>query len=96
MSIAIGVYAASALEGNARLALIAAPIVYVPTVFLMTIFGNVPMNNRLDGLDYRSVEAAAYWREYGVRWTRLNHARTFGSVLTAGLYLIAAIGLVTW
>ncbi len=94
MSIAISVYAASALEGNARLALIAAPIVYVPTVFLMTMFGNVPMNNRLDRLNSRSVEAESYWREYGVKWTRLNHVRTFGSVLTAGLYLIAAISLV--
>lgn len=93
MSIAMGVYAASALEENARLALIAAPIVYVPTVFLMTMFGNVPMNNRLARLDYRSADAKAYWQTYGRDWTRLNHVRTFGSVLTAGLYLIAAIRL---
>ncbi len=94
MSIAIGVYAASALDASARIALIAAPLVFVPTVFLMTIFGNVPMNTRLDRLDHRSSEAAAYWRTYGRNWTRLNHVRAVGSVLTAGLYLTAAISLV--
>jgi len=94
MSIAIGIYATGALNGVARTALVAAPLVYVPTVFLMTMFGNVPMNNRLDRLDHRSTEAAAYWQTYGRDWTRLNHVRTFGSVLTAGLYLIAAISLV--
>ena len=91
MSIAIGIYAVSGLDGAARLALIAAPLVYVPTVFLMTVFGNVPMNNRLERLDYRSTEAATYWQIYGRDWTRLNHVRTFGSILTAGCYLVAAI-----
>ncbi|MEL6919699.1 MAG: anthrone oxygenase family protein [Pseudomonadota bacterium] len=94
MSIAIGIYADSALDGAAKLALIAAPLVYVPTVFLMTVFGNVPMNKRLERLDHRSSEAATYWRTYGRDWTRLNHVRTFGSVLTAGLYLTAAISSV--
>ena len=95
MSVITGVYASGALDGVARTALIAAPLVYVPTVFLMTLFGNVPMNNRLDRLDYRSTEAATYWQTYGRHWTRLNHVRTVGSVLTAGLYLTAAISLVS-
>ena len=94
MSIAFGIYAASVLEGVARLTLIIAPMVYVPSVFLMTMFGNVPMNNRLERLDHRSTEASAYWRIYGRDWTKLNHLRTAGSVLTAGLYLMAAISLV--
>ncbi|MEM9377015.1 MAG: anthrone oxygenase family protein [Pseudomonadota bacterium] len=94
MSIAMGVYAASSVDGAARVALITAPLVYAPTVFLMTVCGNVPMNNRLDQLDHRSANAATYWRTYGRDWTRLNHVRTFGSVLTAGLYLIAAISFV--
>lgn len=94
MSIAIGIYASSDLDGAAKLALIAAPLVYVPTVFLMTLFGNVPMNRQLERLDPHSAEAAIYWQTYGRRWTRLNHVRTFGSVLTAGFYLIAALSLV--
>lgn len=95
LSIAFAVYGVSAIEGPALLALILAPAVYVPSVFLMTLFGNVPMNRRLDSFDPSSPEAAAYWQVYGRRWTRLNHYRTLGSVLTAGLYLLAAITLIS-
>lgn len=88
-------YSLTVFEGAALAALILAPLVYLPSVFLMTIFGNVPMNNRLGSLDHTSPEGHAYWREYGRKWTRLNHARSIGSVLTAGLYTIAAITLIT-
>ncbi|MEO0981740.1 MAG: anthrone oxygenase family protein [Pseudomonadota bacterium] len=94
MSIAIALYALTSLHGTAKVALILAPAVYVPTVFLMTMFGNVPMNNQLERLDPRSADAEAYWRRYGREWTRLNHVRTLGGVLTGGLYLVAAISLV--
>ncbi len=93
ISVAVAVYALMALDGLAATLLVAAACVYVPSVFLMTIIGNVPMNNRLASLDHRSGEAEAYWREYGRKWTRLNHVRTLGSVATASLYFIAAIHL---
>ena len=80
---------------NALVILILAPLVYLPSVFAMTIFGNVPMNNRLESLDYTSAQAGAYWSEYGQKWTRLNHIRSIGSVLTAALYIVAAITLIT-
>jgi len=89
------IYSLTVFEGAALATLILAPLVYVPCVFLMTMLGNVPMNKRLDSLDYSQGQAEAYWREYGQRWTRLNHVRSFGSVLTAGLYIIAAITLIT-
>lgn len=60
----------------------------------MTMFGNVPMNKKLERLDHTSSEAEAYWLEYGRVWTRLNHVRSLGSILTAGLYLIAAVMLI--
>jgi len=82
-------------EGAALVALILAPLVYLPSVFLMTMFGNVPMNNKLEGLDHNSTLGQAYWLQYGRKWTRLNHVRCIGSVLTAGLYIIAAITLIT-
>jgi uncharacterized membrane protein len=72
-----------------------APLVYLPSVFLMTLFGNVPMNTRLDQLDHTSTQGETYWRAHGRRWTRLNHFRSLGCVLTAGLYIIAAVTLVT-
>jgi len=86
-------YALVVFEGAGRVVIVLAALIYVPSVFLMTMKGKVPMNQRLDKLDCLSGEAVRYWSEYGVRWTRLNHIRTLGSILTAGLYLVAAISL---
>lgn len=95
ISVLFAVYALSVFDGLALVAIILAPIIYVPTVFLMTIFGNVPMNEKLARLDHTTSEAASYWTTYGRVWTRLNHVRSFGSVLTAVLYIIAAVALIT-
>jgi uncharacterized membrane protein len=94
-SVLFAVYGLFALEGAALVTLVLAPFVYLPTVVLMTRFGNVPMNRALDDLDPYAAESEAYWRTYGRRWTRRNHVRALGSVLTAGLYVIAAVTLMT-
>jgi len=94
-SVLMALYALMTFTGDARIILILAPIVYVPTVFVMTIAGNVPMNKRLERLDHKSAAAAVYWIEYGRVWTRLNHVRSIGSALTAGLYIIAAVALIS-
>ena len=94
ISVALAIYALPVFHGTARAMLIAAPILYVTTVFLMTLFGNVPMNNKLAALDPHDADAETYWRDYGRKWTRLNHLRSVGSIVTAGLYGAAAIALV--
>jgi len=94
-SVLFALYSLAVFEGAALVTLILATLVYVPSVFLITILGNVPMNNRLDAVDHTSADAQNYWMEYGTKWTRLNHFRSVGSVLTAGLYIIAAITLIT-
>ncbi len=93
-SILFGLYSLTVFEGMALVEIILAPAIYLPTVFLMTMFGNVPLNNRLEQLDHSAAEAQDFWLEYGRKWTRLNHFRSIGSVLTSGLYLIAAITLI--
>lgn len=90
----MAVYGVLALDGVASWALVLGALAYVPSVFLMTVAGNVPMNNRLDRLDHRSPEAAEYWADYARNWTRLNHFRTLGCVLTAVLYVVAAYALI--
>ncbi|MEP3421469.1 MAG: anthrone oxygenase family protein [Erythrobacter sp.] len=94
-SVLFAAYSFAAFDGAALVTLILASLVYVPSVFLMTMLGNVPMNNRLDSVDHTSAEAHSYWIEYGAKWTRLNHFRSFGSILTSGLYIFAAITLIT-
>jgi len=87
------IYAYQSLDGTARQLIIAAGLIYAVTVFAVTLFGNVPMNQRLDKLDADSDEGSAYWRLYGRNWTRWNHIRTLGSVATALCYLLAAVQL---
>lgn len=93
VSIGAAVYATFAMDGAAQRFVIAAALVYVITSFLVTVAGNVPMNERLDQLDADSAEAAAYWRTYGIVWTRWNHVRTIGSLAAAVCYFLAAIAL---
>mgnify|MGYP001803702899 CR=1 FL=1 len=94
-SLLFAFYSLAVFDGLPLVILILAPLVYLPSVFLMTMFGNVPMNNALDRLSHDSLDARIYWEKYTRLWTRFNHARSLGSVLTAGLYLIAAVTLIT-
>lgn len=93
-SVLFAAYGMVVFEGEARVLLMLAPTVYLSSVFAVTVLGNVPMNNRLEALDHASVQARDYWREYGREWTRLNHIRSLGSVVTAGIYIAAAITLI--
>jgi uncharacterized membrane protein len=93
-SVLFALYACFVFTGPGRVVIVMAALIYVPSVFLMTLYGNVPMNTKLAKLDPRSDEAALYWASYGTQWTRLNHVRTLGSICTAGLYLVAAITLI--
>lgn len=94
-SVGLAFYALTSMTGTARFMILIAAVVYLPSVFLMTLLGNVPMNNRLDRMNPRAEEAQAYWRVYGRNWTTLNHVRSLGSVATACLYAVAGLSLIT-
>lgn len=79
--------------GGASPFIVAAAAVYVVFVFLVTMFANVPMNNKLDRMAHEDAATADYWRRYGDVWTRWNHLRTLGSVAAAALYFIAAVNI---
>ena len=76
------------LMGHAGPYVIAGGAVYVLGMFVMTAAGNVPLNNRLDAADAASESGQALWRDYMVRWTRLNHVRTISC--TASMALLVA------
>ena len=83
------IYGFSVLTGPARVLIIVASVVYIVSVFLVTMLGNVPMNNALDALAYDSDAARDYWQRYTTQWTRWNHVRTLGAAATSALYLLA-------
>lgn len=68
--------------------------IYWPSVFLVTVFGNVRMNKQLDVLLPGGAEAHDYWEIYLRRWTRLNHLRTAGCIAASIAYAFAAMALV--
>jgi uncharacterized membrane protein len=94
-SAVFAVYSLFVFEGAALVTLILASLVYLGSVFVVTMVGSVPMNDALARLDHNSLDARIYWERYTRTWTLLNHARSFGSILTSGLYIIAAITLIT-
>lgn len=67
-------------------------MIYLLGVMGTTGMGNIPMNERLDGLDAGSAEAADYWQVYLRRWTRLNHVRSL-SCTAAAVCLSCAVVL---
>lgn len=91
ISLGFAIYAWFSLDGLTQRLIIAAAMIYLPLVFLVTAAGNVPMNERLDKMNHQSDEAAAYWQTYGRVWTRWNTVRTIGSIAAAGCYLFASI-----
>jgi len=86
-------YAWFKLNGSGQILISLAAVIYLVTVFLVTIVGNLPMNERLAALPFASPEVELYWSTYGRVWTWWNHVRTFGSIVTASCFFLAAISL---
>jgi len=74
--------------------LILATTIYFLGVVLITIFGNVPLNEMLDKTDLgsASIEELRSLREtFEVKWNRLHLIRTFTSIISFLLLLISLI-----
>jgi uncharacterized membrane protein len=74
--------------------LIAATVIYLIGTFGITLFGNVPMNNRLDRFDLESAsleEIAAQRVNFERRWNNLNTVRAVSSTLAVILVVIACL-----
>jgi uncharacterized membrane protein len=63
---------------------------YLIGTFLITVIGNIPLNDRLATLSATGANAERSWSLYLNRWTLWNHIRTLAATLAALLY---ALGL---
>jgi uncharacterized membrane protein len=61
---------------------------YLGSIFVVTLLGNVPLNNRLATVSATDSDATAVWEHYLKRWTRLNTLRTAGSMAAALLFTL--------
>jgi len=71
--------------------LLGGAVLYVGGTWIVTVAGNVPLNERLAKLGRDEPESAVFWEHYFDRWTRLNSQRTLAAVCSA---LLIIIGLV--
>lgn len=63
---------------------------YVLGMFVVTIAGNVPLNNALEDAAADSAKGEAMWQRYMSRWVAWNHVRTLACTLSLG-FLVAAL-----
>lgn len=66
-------------------------IFYLAGTFLVTVRGNIPLNDQLAAVSATDDEAATLWTHYLQRWTMWNHVRTAAAMVAALLY---GLGLV--
>ena len=90
---AFALYAWISLSGAVRMLIVGSAAAYALLVFAVTAWGNVPMNQKLDGLAHTTAEGHDYWSTYGRVWTRWNHVRTLGSIAVAVCLLLASLQL---
>jgi uncharacterized membrane protein len=72
--------------------MIAGGVVYLLITFVVTLVGNVPLNNKLDGLAHADPQTAIYWSDtFYKSWTFFNHVRTLGAGVAACCFLLACL-----
>jgi len=64
---------------------------YVVGTFLVTILGNVPLNNQLAIISPDEASGHDFWQTYLRRWTLLNHIRTTAALLAAFCFIAGLI-----
>jgi uncharacterized membrane protein len=64
-------------------------LLYLIGTFLVTMVGNVPLNNALAIADPNSIDGAKLWTRYLSDWTFWNHIRTAAAIAAAAVLTIA-------
>ena len=63
---------------------------YLVGMLVVTMIGNVPLNNALEATDANGPEGEGMWRRYMQRWLPWNHVRTVSCTVSL-ILLISAI-----
>ncbi len=61
---------------------------YLVGTILVTIFGNVPLNDQLAAVSATDLGSPEVWELYLDRWTMWNHVRTAAAMVAALLYTL--------
>ncbi|MEA1890176.1 MAG: anthrone oxygenase family protein [Pseudomonadota bacterium] len=66
-------------------------VFYFAGTFLVTVLGNVPLNDQLAAVSATDDAAHKMWEHYLDRWVKWNHVRTVASTVAALLYFLGLI-----
>ncbi len=84
------IYAWLNLAGPVSALVMAGGAVYLVGVFAVSMVFNVPMNQRLDVMEFAGPQAAAYWNTtYMPRWTFWNYLRAISGAISATCFMLA-------
>jgi uncharacterized membrane protein len=64
-------------------------LLYLVGTILVTMFGNVPLNNALAIVDPNSTEGATLWARYLTDWTFWNHVRTLAALAASAMLILS-------
>jgi uncharacterized membrane protein len=64
-------------------------LLYLVGTILVTMLGNVPLNNALAIVDPKSTEGATLWAKYLTDWTFWNHVRTLAALAASAIFIVS-------
>ena len=65
-----------------------AAVLYIVGTFIVTLFGNVPLNNQLAAVSATDPASRDVWDRYLKRWTTWNHVRAVAAMVAVLLYTV--------
>lgn len=90
LSLVIALYGLIAISGTAGTMLAAAGLTYFIGCFGVTVFFNVPLNERLAKMDVTDTTTTSFWQQtYVPRWSLWNTVRGSACIVSAALMLTA-------
>ena len=63
-------------------------VLYFAGTFLVTIFGNVPLNHQLAAITATDADAVKLWLHYLDRWTMWNHVRVVAAISATLMFTV--------
>jgi uncharacterized membrane protein len=63
--------------------------IYIAGTIVVTMLGNVPLNNALARVMFVDAAGVALWTKYLRDWTRWNHVRTIACTMAMALFITA-------
>lgn len=87
LCLGLGGVALAGLDRPGALPALAGAGLYLLGTILVTVLGNVPLNDALARIAPDSEEGESVWARYRVVWTRWNHLRTAAAVAATACFL---------